>query len=111
MSFRLTGRAIVELTIERGDGTAFSPEAGGEPRKTAVMQVRSEFSNICAEITSLRTLFECIQFPSIEFLSISLLLDGCRRLLSAFDCRKFRKNGKVLKFLWPLEEITCLDFC
>ncbi|KAI3441555.1 Peptidylprolyl isomerase [Psidium guajava] len=36
---RLTGRATVELTIERGDGTAFSPEAGGEPRKTATIQM------------------------------------------------------------------------
>ncbi|PKI31325.1 hypothetical protein CRG98_048284 [Punica granatum] len=36
---RLTGRAIVEFTIEKGDGTAFSPEAGGESRKTATMQV------------------------------------------------------------------------
>lgn len=37
--FRLTGRGIVELTIEKGDGSAFSPEAGGEPRKTATIQV------------------------------------------------------------------------
>ncbi|XVE50361.1 hypothetical protein DITRI_Ditri01bG0156300 [Diplodiscus trichospermus] len=36
---RLTGRAIVELTIEKGDGSSFSPEAGGEPRKTATIQV------------------------------------------------------------------------
>ncbi|KAK3424289.1 hypothetical protein EUGRSUZ_F01089 [Eucalyptus grandis] len=36
---RLTGRATVELTIEKGDGTAFSPEAGGEPRKTATIQM------------------------------------------------------------------------
>ncbi|KAH9650866.1 peptidyl-prolyl cis-trans isomerase CYP37 [Citrus sinensis] len=36
---RLTGRGIVELTIEKGDGSSFSPEAGGEPRKTATIQV------------------------------------------------------------------------
>ncbi|XP_022732909.1 peptidyl-prolyl cis-trans isomerase CYP37, chloroplastic isoform X2 [Durio zibethinus] len=36
---RLTGRAIVELTIEKGDGSSFSPEAGGESRKTATIQV------------------------------------------------------------------------
>ncbi|KAL9444161.1 hypothetical protein AB3S75_017359 [Citrus x aurantiifolia] len=36
---RLTGRGIVKLTIEKGDGSAFSPEAGGEPRKTATIQV------------------------------------------------------------------------
>ncbi|KAG8479411.1 hypothetical protein CXB51_029110 [Gossypium anomalum] len=36
---RLTGRAIVELTIEKGDGSSFSPEAGGELRKTATIQV------------------------------------------------------------------------
>lgn len=36
---RLTGRGIVELTIEKGDGSTFSPEAGGEPRKTAKIQV------------------------------------------------------------------------
>lgn len=39
MIYRLTGRAVVEFTIEKGDGTAFSPEAGGEPRKAAAMQV------------------------------------------------------------------------
>lgn len=36
---RLNGRGIVEFTIERGDGSAFSPESGGEPRKTAIIQV------------------------------------------------------------------------
>ncbi|KAK4794036.1 hypothetical protein SAY86_012030 [Trapa natans] len=36
---RLTGRSDVELTVEKGDGTSFSPEAGGEPRKTATLQV------------------------------------------------------------------------
>lgn len=43
--FRLTGRGIVELTIEKGDGSSFSPEAGGEPRKTATIQV-DEFNLI-----------------------------------------------------------------
>nr|XP_004293105.2 PREDICTED: peptidyl-prolyl cis-trans isomerase CYP37, chloroplastic isoform X1 [Fragaria vesca subsp. vesca] len=36
---RLTGRGTVELTIEKGDGSTFAPEAGGEPRKTATIQV------------------------------------------------------------------------
>ncbi|WRX28421.1 Cyclophilin-type peptidyl-prolyl cis-trans isomerase domain - like 10 [Theobroma cacao] len=36
---RLTGRAVVELNIEKGDGSSFTPEAGGEPRKTATVQV------------------------------------------------------------------------
>ncbi|XWS27964.1 hypothetical protein CRYUN_Cryun25bG0025400 [Craigia yunnanensis] len=36
---RLTGRAVVELSIEKGDGSSFSPEAGGEPRKKATIQV------------------------------------------------------------------------
>lgn len=36
---RLTGRGTVELTIEKGDDSTFSPEAGGEPRKTARIQV------------------------------------------------------------------------
>ncbi|KAF3959123.1 hypothetical protein CMV_016034 [Castanea mollissima] len=36
---RLTGRGIVEFTIEKGDGSTFSPEAGGELRKTATIQV------------------------------------------------------------------------
>ncbi|CAN6558064.1 unnamed protein product [Malus baccata var. baccata] len=34
----LTGRGTVELTIEKGDGSTISPEAGGEPRKTATIQ-------------------------------------------------------------------------
>ncbi|PRQ31391.1 putative peptidylprolyl isomerase [Rosa chinensis] len=36
---RLTGRGTVELIIEKGYGSTFSPEAGGEPRKTASIQV------------------------------------------------------------------------
>jgi hypothetical protein len=36
---RLNGRGIVEFTIEKGDGSTFSPEAGGEQRKTAIIQV------------------------------------------------------------------------
>ncbi|KAH7859651.1 hypothetical protein Vadar_003768 [Vaccinium darrowii] len=36
---RLTGRGIVDLVIEKGDGSTFSPAAGGEPRKTATIQV------------------------------------------------------------------------
>ncbi|KAL5547988.1 hypothetical protein UlMin_003219 [Ulmus minor] len=36
---RLTGRGVVEFTIEKGDGLSFSPEAGGELRKTVTLQV------------------------------------------------------------------------
>lgn len=36
---RLTGRGIVEFVIEKGDGSSFSPEAGGIPRKYATLQV------------------------------------------------------------------------
>lgn len=36
---RLTGRGIVEFTIEKADGSAFSPEAAGEPRSTATIRV------------------------------------------------------------------------
>ncbi|KAJ4847800.1 cytochrome P450 monooxygenase 37 [Turnera subulata] len=35
---RLTGRGIVEFTVEKVDGSTFSPEAGGESRKTAKIQ-------------------------------------------------------------------------
>lgn len=36
---RLTGRGTVEFTIEKGDGSAFSPQAGGESSNTATIQV------------------------------------------------------------------------
>uniref|UniRef100_A0A6N2MEH7 Uncharacterized protein n=2 Tax=Salix viminalis TaxID=40686 RepID=A0A6N2MEH7_SALVM len=36
---RLTGRGTVEFTIEKVDGSTFSPEAGGEPKKNAKIQV------------------------------------------------------------------------
>ncbi|XP_010545802.1 PREDICTED: peptidyl-prolyl cis-trans isomerase CYP37, chloroplastic [Tarenaya hassleriana] len=36
---RLAGRGTVEFTIEKGDGSTFSPESGGEPRKSATIQV------------------------------------------------------------------------
>ncbi|TXG67102.1 hypothetical protein EZV62_008377 [Acer yangbiense] len=36
---RLTGQGTVELTNEKSDGSTFSPEAGGEQRKTATIQV------------------------------------------------------------------------
>ncbi|GAB2277890.1 cytochrome P450 monooxygenase 37 [Dionaea muscipula] len=36
---RLTGRGTVEFTIEKGDGSAFSPQAGGVANSTANIQV------------------------------------------------------------------------
>ncbi|CAI0375936.1 unnamed protein product [Linum tenue] len=39
LACRLNGRGTVEFTIEKGDGSAFSPEAGGESRKTVKIQV------------------------------------------------------------------------
>ncbi|KAG8364975.1 hypothetical protein BUALT_Bualt18G0054400 [Buddleja alternifolia] len=36
---RLTGRAVVEFAIEKGDGSTFSPESAGQPRNTAMIQV------------------------------------------------------------------------
>ncbi|KAL7103581.1 hypothetical protein ACP275_08G188600 [Erythranthe tilingii] len=36
---RLAGRAVVEFAIEKGDGSTFSPEAAGQPRNTAIIQV------------------------------------------------------------------------
>ncbi|KAJ8527751.1 hypothetical protein K7X08_015202 [Anisodus acutangulus] len=36
---RLTGRGIVEFTVEKVDGSTFSPEAAGEAESTAKIQV------------------------------------------------------------------------
>ncbi|XP_075482705.1 peptidyl-prolyl cis-trans isomerase CYP37, chloroplastic isoform X2 [Primulina tabacum] len=36
---RLTGRAVAEFAIEKGDGSTFSPEAGGQSRNTITIQV------------------------------------------------------------------------
>ncbi|CAH1429412.1 unnamed protein product [Lactuca virosa] len=36
---RLTGRAIVEFVVEKGDGSSFTPQAGGIPIKSAKIQV------------------------------------------------------------------------
>ncbi|XP_048555781.1 peptidyl-prolyl cis-trans isomerase CYP37, chloroplastic [Triticum urartu] len=36
---RLTGRAVVEFTVEKGDGSTFFPTAGGEPKSAATIQV------------------------------------------------------------------------
>ncbi|KAL3353182.1 hypothetical protein AABB24_020931 [Solanum stoloniferum] len=36
---RLTGRGIVEFTVEKVDGSAFSPESAGEAKSTAKIQV------------------------------------------------------------------------
>ncbi|XP_024959420.1 peptidyl-prolyl cis-trans isomerase CYP37, chloroplastic [Cynara cardunculus var. scolymus] len=36
---RLTGRAIVEFVVEKGDGSMFTPQAGGVPIKAATIQV------------------------------------------------------------------------
>ncbi|KVI02197.1 Cyclophilin-like peptidyl-prolyl cis-trans isomerase domain-containing protein [Cynara cardunculus var. scolymus] len=35
----LTGRAIVEFVVEKGDGSMFTPQAGGVPIKAATIQV------------------------------------------------------------------------
>eukprot|EP00262_Sarcandra_glabra_P018336 TRINITY_DN6528_c0_g3_i1.p1 TRINITY_DN6528_c0_g3~~TRINITY_DN6528_c0_g3_i1.p1 ORF type:complete len:368 (+),score=65.58 TRINITY_DN6528_c0_g3_i1:85-1104(+) len=37
--YRLTGRGIVEFTIQKGDGSTFFPAAGGEPKNLATIQV------------------------------------------------------------------------
>ena len=34
---------MVEFAVEKGDGSMFSPEAGGEPRKIATIQVLLSF--------------------------------------------------------------------
>lgn len=36
---RLTGRGMVEFVVEKGDGSTFSPQARGEAKKTATIQV------------------------------------------------------------------------
>ncbi|GKA83382.1 peptidyl-prolyl cis-trans isomerase CYP37, chloroplastic [Tanacetum coccineum] len=36
---RLTGRAVVEFVVEKGDGSMFTPQSGGVPRKSATIQV------------------------------------------------------------------------
>ncbi|KAM0898615.1 hypothetical protein ACQ4PT_021786 [Festuca glaucescens] len=36
---RLTGRGVVEFTVEKGDGSTFVPTAGGEPKRVATLQV------------------------------------------------------------------------
>jgi hypothetical protein len=36
---RLTGRAVVEFTVEKGDGSTFVPTAGGESKNVATVQV------------------------------------------------------------------------
>lgn len=36
---RLAGRGTVEFTIEKGDGSTFSPQVGGEAKSTATIQV------------------------------------------------------------------------
>lgn len=36
---RLTGRGVVEFTVEKGDGSTFFPSAGGEAKSTATIQV------------------------------------------------------------------------
>lgn len=38
-NYRLAGRGTVEITIEKGDGSTFSAEAGGDQRKSATIQV------------------------------------------------------------------------
>ncbi|KAJ1291471.1 hypothetical protein BS78_02G317300 [Paspalum vaginatum] len=36
---RLTGRGVVEFTVEKGDGSTFFPTGGGEPKNVATIQV------------------------------------------------------------------------
>uniref|UniRef100_A0A0E0ED70 PPIase cyclophilin-type domain-containing protein n=1 Tax=Oryza meridionalis TaxID=40149 RepID=A0A0E0ED70_9ORYZ len=36
---RLAGRAVVEFSVEKGDGSTFFPTAGGEPKSVATIQV------------------------------------------------------------------------
>uniref|UniRef100_J3MM42 PPIase cyclophilin-type domain-containing protein n=1 Tax=Oryza brachyantha TaxID=4533 RepID=J3MM42_ORYBR len=36
---RLTGRGVVEFSVEKGDGSTFFPTAGGEPKSVATIQI------------------------------------------------------------------------
>ncbi|KAL5197843.1 hypothetical protein ABZP36_001355 [Zizania latifolia] len=36
---RLTGRGVVEFSVEKGDGSTFFPTSGGEPKSVATIQV------------------------------------------------------------------------
>lgn len=85
---RLAGRGTVEITIEKGDGSTFSPEAGGDQRKSATIQViiwhiwthNSEIDQILVYIT-----------PHV------MLDSGCYWwVFGTFNSREFCKTGKVV---------------
>lgn len=67
MICRLTGRATVEFTIAKVDGSTFSPDAGGELRKTATIQV-------CCTSNCLKEIFEASLSDSVGCSKLEYLM-------------------------------------
>ncbi|KAG7015461.1 Peptidyl-prolyl cis-trans isomerase CYP37, chloroplastic, partial [Cucurbita argyrosperma subsp. argyrosperma] len=79
---RLTGRGTVEFTIEKGDGSAFSPQAGGESSNTATIQVVVD--GFSAPLTA-------GNFAKLSLLTIpSRLTVLCLTLENSIDMSKFK---------------------
>jgi hypothetical protein len=54
---RLTGRGVVEFTVEKGDGSTFVPTAGGESKSVATVQVAVCLIMISSTVESQRSCF------------------------------------------------------
>ncbi|KAB1217215.1 Peptidyl-prolyl cis-trans isomerase CYP37, chloroplastic [Morella rubra] len=103
---RLRGRGIVEFTIEKGDGSTFSPQAGGEPRKTATIQldyIMSICSSIdCAHCTKLVDgVFvprELLQIVVVDGYSAPLTAGNFAKLVidGAYDGAKLRCTSQAV---------------
>lgn len=74
----------MEITIEKGDGSTFSPETGGDQRKSATIQVYLKLKSGLVQASRSCVLRSCMD-------------SGCYRwIFSTSDSREFRKTGKVV---------------
>lgn len=81
----------MEITIEKGDGSTFSAEAGGNQRKSATIQV---LKKKCCSYILLHNLSSCL-FTRRCFAYI-MDSDCYRWIFSSSNSREFRKTGKVV---------------
>lgn len=76
----------MEITIEKGDGSTFSAEAGGDQRKSATIQVLKKSAVLIFYSTISRAV--CSLDAALRILWIQIVIDGYSAPLTAGNFAK-----------------------
>lgn len=70
---------MVEFTIEKGDGSKFSPEVGGVPRSTATLRVTESLLYVLILSSCIVTLYHqiCVQVVRKEYIAMLIFIILC----------------------------------